>query len=184
MSVSTSSLVERVYATIQNVLEGILDQGVLYPYDNEENEITEVYRKDSTVLYHMGPLVSYKHKEWLIYDFAMVRPIEDEDETKVNITFYLVKYFNVRHLEYGIHLTSVMRSIANYSLKALQKELSVKLQETELEDENMITRAHVKTKFATIELPEDVKNSINFIATDCNDDQNCLQVEVEMTLLN
>lgn len=62
---ATSSLVNSVYFTVQELLKGILDESVLYENEDldQEKEMVKVYQKDATVLYHLSNLTSYKHKE-------------------------------------------------------------------------------------------------------------------------
>lgn len=75
-----------------------------------------------------------------------------------------------------------MKSIANHSLKSLGRDLKDELEGSELSC-NMITRAYVKAAFSSIKLPEDIESAIRFLITDCNDDDNCLKLGVELTLL-
>lgn len=179
MSLSTLSLVQSVYDSLYHVIERVIDKDAIINCDYSALEL--VYKNDLLSLYHVGHLVPIKNMDNLSFDFCVVQITEGDLKTQITLSFSLVKYFNATVVYRPRFLTSVMRSLGNYGLLALEKEIKNVISSMEIENNYIMTRSNVNAFFSIISLPEGTKNTLTFLD---NKDDNCLQVNISMSLIN
>lgn len=179
MSISRRSLAQSVYNSIYHVIESVLNKNIIIEDENDTLEL--IHRNGSSSLYHAGEVLTFKDEPMLSFDFCVAQITEDDFETQVTLSFSLVKYFNSMVIYHPRFLTSVMRYLGNHGLPALEKEIKDALTSMKMKKDYTITRSNVSVLFSVITLPEGAKNASIFIE---GGDDNCLQVNIEMSLIN